>query len=38
MAEQNGTVATTTVDTAAIDTSGQTQQQTELKDYKTLYE
>ena len=38
MAEQNGTVATTTVDTAAIDTSGQTQQQTEAKDYKTLYE
>ena len=38
MAEQNGTVATTTVDTAAIDTSGQTQQQTEPKDYKTLYE
>lgn len=38
MAEQNGTVATTTVDTAAIDTSGQTQQQTESKDYKTLYE
>ena len=38
MAEQNGTVATTTVDTAAIDTSGQTQQQTEPEDYKTLYE
>ena len=38
MAEQNGTFATTTVDTAAIDTSGQTQQQTESKDYKTLYE
>ena len=38
MAEQNGTVATTTVDTAAIDTSGQTQQQTGPEDYKTLYE
>ena len=38
MAEQNGTVATTTVDTAAIDTSGQAQQQTEPEDYKTLYE
>ena len=38
MAEQNGTVATTTVDPAAIDTSGQTQQQTEPEDYKTLYE
>ena len=38
MAEQNGTVATTTVDTAAIDTSGQTQQQTGAEDYKTLYE
>ena len=38
MAEQNGTVATTTIDTAAIDTSGQTQQQTEPEDYKTLYE
>ena len=38
MAEQNGTVATTTVDTAAIDTSSQTQQQTGPEDYKTLYE
>ena len=38
MAEQNGTVATTTVDTAASDTRVQTQLQTESKDYKTLYE
>ena len=38
MAEQNGTVATTTVDTATIDTSSQAQQQTEPEDYKTLYE